>query len=350
MNTSATQNPTAATPDLLAEQTDFARQVLQSEAAAVAAVQVGPAFHQAVELILAATAAPSRGSLVVSGLGKAGLVGQKLSATFASTGTPSHFLHATEAMHGDLGRVRAQDVVLLLSYSGETDEIVALASLLRQDEVKAIAISGRADCQLGRVASCVLAVGDITEACPHNLAPTASTTAMMALGDALALCVSRRRDFGVKDFQKFHPGGALGRQLMPVTQAMRFRVGNNLPLVPADVTVGEAYQQAQSQSHGERLTGALLIVDESGSLAGIFTDADLRRLVMRGAEAALRQPIRDVMTAKPRCVADSAVVRDVVQLVRELRIDEVPVVDPARKPVGLIDVQDLVALRVIEGA
>src|SRR5690606_13806514 len=147
----------------------------------------------------------------------------KLSATFASTGTPSHFLHPTEAMHGDLGRIRRDDIVLLLSRSGNTEEIVTLASILRQDNVCVIGLAAKRESDLGRLATLTLCIGDVPEACPMNLAPTASTTAMLALGDALALAVSRRRNFGVQDFRRFHPGGSLGRELMPVTQALRLK-------------------------------------------------------------------------------------------------------------------------------
>jgi len=338
------------TPDARRQTTDaeFARSVLDAEAGAIASIPLDGAFEAAAQLILGLP-----GALVVSGLGKSGLIGRKLSATFASTGTPSHFLHPTEAMHGDLGRVRRDDAVLVLSYGGNTDEVVALASVLKQDGIPVIAMVGKAECDLGRLASVTLRLGDVTEACPHNLAPTASTAAMLALGDALALAVSRRRGFAAEDFQKFHPGGGLGRQLTPVTEAMRFvAVGEqaNLPLISGGDTVEQAYAEATrvAADKGIRRAGALVIVDGAGRLAGIFTDGDLRRLVFENREA-LRQPVADVMTRSPRTLADTALVRDAVKLIREMRIDEVPVVDADGRPVGLIDVQDLVALKVIEG-
>ncbi len=326
------------------DQAAFAERVLEAEAEAIRRLSIGEPFHAAVELIL-----NTAGAVVVTGLGKSWLVGQKISATFASTGTPSHVLHPTDALHGDLGRVRRDDVVLALSYGGNTEEVVCLVTHLRQDNVPVIAIVGSDDSDLGRLSTVALCLGDVTEACPMNLAPTASTTATLAMGDALALCVSRRHQFGVEDFQKVHPGGALGRQLMPVVDAMRFRVGENLPLVNRDMAVRDAYRSADSEAPGVRRAGALLVVDGQGKLCGIFTDADLRRMMLRDGDRALDEPIHVVMTANPHSLGPAALVRDAVQLVRELRIDEIPVVDENNIPLGLIDVQDLMTLKVIEG-
>ncbi len=329
------------------EQARFARQVMDAEADAIRHVQVTDAFHRAVDVVLGAKA----GNLVVSGLGKSGLIGQKLTATFASTGTPAHFMHPVEAMHGDLGKVRKGDAVLILSYGGNTDEVVTLAELLKQDEVPVIAMVGKEDCDLARIATVTLPVGDVAEACPLNLAPTASTTAMLALGDALALAVSRRRNFGVSDFKKVHPGGGLGRQLMPVVHAMRFKAGQNQPLVSLDLTVQDAYAQAEAyaKESGLRRAGALLVIDADGKLAGIVTDGDLRSALINQGPDVWSGPIRGVMTQNPTTLPDTALVRDAVRIVRERRFDEIPVIDDAGKPVGLIDVQDLAALKVIEG-
>ncbi len=348
------QSPTTPTPvDRPDDEAGFARRVLSAEADAVSRIEIGPTFHEAVDLVLRMTdtADVGGGALVVTGLGKSGLIAQKLSATFVSTGTHSHYLHPTEAMHGDLGRIRSGDVVLALSRSGRTEEVVALASILRQDKVPVISITGDDGGDLARLATISLSIGNVTEACPMNLAPTASTTAMLALGDALALTVSRRRNFGVDDFQKVHPGGSLGRQLMPVVQAMRFRVGDNLPLVRLGQTLADAYEvsDAVAAASGPRRAGALLVVDEDGQLAGIFTDGDLRRLVVRDGSAVMSRSIDEVMSANPRRLTDDALVRDAVQVVLEHRIDEVPIVDAEGKPLGLIDVQDLMALKVIEG-
>jgi len=335
----------------LAEQAAFARRVIEAEAAAVSRIKIDDAFHRAVELILTHTSEPRRGRVVVGGIGKSGIIGRKVSATLSSTGTRSLFLHPTEAMHGDLGQLGADDVVLLLSFGGATEEVVALATLLKQDAAPVVAIVGKPNCHLAELAAEALCIGDVTEACPMNLAPSASTTAMLAMGDALALCVSRRRNFGVDDFRKVHPGGALGRQLMPVTSAMRWQVGRNLVVCGAAMSLREAFAAVDQTS--QRRPGALLVADDAGRLAGIFTDGDLRRLYEHAAMDRtlgdlMAQPLGDVMTANPRRLTTDALVRDAVQMVRELRVDELPVVDEAGQPVGLVDVQDLIALRVIE--
>lgn len=354
-------NPKPQTPDP-EPHIVFARQVLDAEAEAIRRIEIGPSFADAVELVLKATspvqektsgAGPGAGSLVVSGLGKSGLIGQKLSATFASTGTPSHFLHPVEALHGDLGRIRRGDAVLLISYGGNTEELLTLAELLKQDNVPMVALT-RNDGPgngLSRHATVTLAVGDITEACPHELAPTSTTTATLALGDALALGVSRARRFTADDFQKFHPGGGLGRQLTPVVEAMRFHVGKNLPTIALGTVVSDAYAAAEqhAQDSGLRRPGALLIVNPNQTLAGIVTDGDLRSALIKQGPVVWSDPIDRIMTAKPTTLPDTALVRDAVHIVREKRFDEIPVVAANGKPVGLIDVQDLAALKVIEG-
>jgi len=329
--------------DLAGDPAATARKVLQAEAHAVLNVidQITDAMADAVRRICAC-----RGNVIVTGLGKSGFIAQKLSATLASTGTPSHFLHPTEAMHGDLGRIRADDLLLALSYGGQTEEVLALAAVVRQDRVPVISITRNSDSHLGRLSDVVLSIGDVTEACPHNLAPTASTTAMLALGDALALAVSEQRAFSAEDFQKRHPGGLLGRQLMPVTEVVRLRVGENLPLIDEQLTVEQVLRQ--TSAGGGRRVGAVLIVNASGELVGIFTDADLAKLLVREGPAALTRPIEQVMTHQPKTLRHDAQVRDAVQIARELRIDEIPIVDPENRPIGMIDVQDLIAMKVIE--
>ena len=342
----APREPVVVAADPAGDDAAFARRVLQAEADAIRQIRVTEAFDHAVEVITQRTAGQAGGTVVVSGLGKSGLIGQKISATLASTGTPSHFLHPTEAMHGDLGRVRRGDVVLILSFGGTTEEVVSLAAILRQDGVPVVAVVGKPDCELARLATAALCVGDLAEACPHNLAPTASTTAMLALGDALALAVSRRANFDVEAFRKVHPGGSLGRQLTPIVTVMRLRAGDNLPLVPDTATVQEAIG---TQTSTGRRAGAVLVVDDSGLLAGIFTDGDLRRLLIERGADAMGLAIREVMTAGPRCLGEDSLVRDAVRMVREHRIDEIPVVSGDGRPLGLVDVQDLVALKVIDG-
>jgi arabinose-5-phosphate isomerase len=327
----------------------FAQSVLDAEASAIGVIQLDASFEKAVALV-----AGLQGSLVVSGLGKSGLIGAKLSATFASTGTPSHVLHPVEALHGDIGKVRQGDAVLMLSNGGGTEEVLTLAMLLKQDGIPTLAIVGRPGSELGRLADVTLSIGDITEACPHNLAPSASTTAMLALGDALALTVMRQRNFTADDFHKAHPSGGLGKQLMPVTQAMRFKcVGQdaNMPLIALGTTMQDAYKTAEQSAsdNGLRRAGALLVVDPAGKLAGIVTDGDLRSALINQGPDVWTGTIESVMTKNPTTLNNESLVRDAVKVVRERRFDEIPIVDSDGRPIGIIDVQDLAALKVIEG-
>ena len=328
------------------EEAVFIGEVLRAEADAVSRLaglvpeRVGD-WTAALDLLEACT-----GHVVVAGMGKSGLVGAKISATLSSLGQPSTFVHPAEAVHGDLGRIRRGDVVVLLSFSGETEELVSLAHILKADGVPLIGISSAPESTLARGVTVHVDLGGITEACPLNLAPTASTTAMMAVGDGLALALARRREFGADDFHKHHPGGMLGAGLRPVTEVLRFRVGDNLPILSDRISVLEALREAG----GDRRAGAILLVDDSGRLSGIFTDGDLRRLVNRAKDpnAALRGGISDCMTRSPRHLTTNDLVRDAVRLVRELRVDEIPVVDPEGSPVGMIDVQDLIAMKVVQ--
>lgn len=323
----------------------LARRVIAGEARAVAHLEsrLTDDFHAAVGLV--ADCATRGGSVLVTGLGKSGLIGAKISATLASLGVASHFVHPTEAAHGDLGNFRHADVCIALSYSGETDEVIALAALLRQDGIPVIAFtSGRGGSGLGRVASVHLGIGEVEEAEALSPAPTVSTTAMLALGDALALCASARLGWTPADFAKRHPGGALGARLRPVVEALRFVVGRNLHPVPEGVSVARALKLTEVDG---RRPGAMLVVDAAGKLTGLFTDGDLRRLVLRDP-ALLAEPIERFMTRGPSTLSDRALVADAERLVRESRRDEVPVVDDLGCPVGLLDVQDLVALRVVK--
>ncbi|MFM1935368.1 MAG: Arabinose 5-phosphate isomerase KdsD [Planctomycetota bacterium] len=328
-----------------AQEPGFLREAMVAEAEAVrraadrAAGEDAGRWAQAIGMVEACG-----GHVMVSGMGKSGLIGQKIAATLSSLGVPSHFTHPSEAMHGDLGRVRPGDVALLLSYSGSTEEVVNLAAILRTDGIARIGISCNHGSHLSRLSDVHLAIGDVVEACPLNLAPTASTTAMLAMGDALALAVSRRRNFRADDFRRRHPGGALGAGLRAVTEVLRFRVGQNVATVREDATVTEALR---APGEGRR-AGALLVVDAAGRLVGIFTDGDLRRRMVERGPALLDLPIRDVMTPRPASLGSDALVRDAVQLVRERRLDEIPVVGPDGAPVGLVDVQDLVAMKVID--
>ncbi len=284
------------------------------------------------------------GHVMISGMGKSGLIGAKIAATMSSLGLPAHFMHPSEAVHGDLGRLRAGDVAILMSYSGGTEEVVNLAAILRTDGIRRVGISCNHQSHLARLCDVHLAIGDVVEACPLNLAPTASTTAMLAMGDALALAVSRRRNFAADDFHRRHPGGALGAGLKSVTEVLRFRVGETLATVAEDCTVADALRS----TGGGRRAGALVVVDAAGRLSGIFTDGDLRRRVNELGAGLLSKRVAEVMTARPSALSSEALVRDAVQLVRERRLDEIPVVDDDGRPLGLIDVQDLVSMKVID--
>lgn len=292
----------------------------------------GEAFEGAVACVLSC-----KGQVTVTGMGKAGLVGQKISATLASTGTPSFFLHPAEALHGDLGRIRSEDVVLALSNSGETAEVNMVMAAVRKLGQSVIGMTGRRDSTLGRHADHLLDIGRVEEACPLKLAPTASTTVMLALGDALAMSVLEEREFGPRDYARFHPGGSLGRSLLRVDEVMR--QGEALPLVRTGTSVADALIQT-SKTKGR--PGASLVIDADGGLAGIFTDGDLRRLLEGGSFERLERPIDEFMACEPKVLRPEDLAVDAHRLLRENRIDMAPVIDAARKPVGLIDVQDLI--------
>lgn len=321
---------------------DFAREVIAAEASAVSrmADAIDEGFKKAVRLIL-----DCKGAVVTSGVGKAGHVARKVSATLASTGTPSHFLSPADAVHGDLGSIRDGDVLLLFSASGESEEIVRLLGILRRLSHPMIAVTATRESSLGRHADATIAIGRIDEACPLGLAPTCSTTAMLAVGDALALSVMRERHFTADDFALFHPAGQLGRKLMKVHEAMTFRAGENLPLAQEDHTVGEVLREVSKIT---RRPGAVIIVDGDGRLAGIFSDGDLRRLILSDGDKALSRRIGEVMTRDPKKINAHALAAEAMAVMRRHRIDELPVIDDANKPAGLIDVQDLVVLKLFD--
>jgi arabinose-5-phosphate isomerase len=322
--------------------TQFARKVLELEAAAVRSLTrwIGEDFQHAVDLVLRCP-----GAVLVTGIGKAGHIARKLSATFSSTGTPSHFLSPADAVHGDLGSIRRGDVVMLLSASGESDEILRLLSIVKKLDHPVISITASKGNSLGRFSDAVLQLGKIEEACPLGLAPSASTTAMLALGDALALSVMKLRNFTAEDFALFHPAGQLGRKLIKVKEAMTFRTGENLALASDRLTVGQVLHEVSAI---KRRSGAVVLVDERGLLSGIFTDGDFRRLVTQDEGAALKRPVSEVMTRNPKRVHAEQLASEAMAIMRPLRIDELPVVDQDGRPVGLIDVQDLVVLKMLD--
>lgn len=312
------------------------REILKLEAAAVLSLaeRLGPEFESAIDSIVS-----GRGHLVVTGMGKAGLVGQKISATFASTGTPSIFLHPAEAYHGDLGRVLAADVVLAISNSGETEEVARLLPAIRRIGAKVIAITASRSSTLGRNSDIVIELGRIEEACPLKLAPSATTTAILALGDALALCVLEARGFDQEQFSFYHPGGDLGRKLLKVSDVMR--TGERNPIVREETPVTEAIATITRAR-----AGAVTIVDASGKLTGIFTDGDLRRTMSRDPKLLLSH-IGEVMTRKPRTISPDRLASEALKLLHEKKIDELPVVNGAGEPVGMLDVQDLIDVGVL---
>ncbi len=276
---------------------------------------------------------------MVTGVGKAGLVGQKLVATLASTGTPAHFLHPAEAVHGDLGRVRSSDLVWALSNSGRSEEVVRIASHLREHSCGLVAITATDDNPLAAAADCVVAIGRHREACPNGLAPTSSTAVMMAVGDAVAMLASRLRSFTAQDFARFHPGGALGRKLAEVDQIMR-------PLDACRVAAHESTIRAAmvATSRTGRRSGAVMLIDQDGRLVGLFTDSDLARLLEHRDDAALDQTIASRMTHEPMRVASGTLLQEAVAMMSHHRISELPVIDAANRPIGLLDITDVVSL------
>lgn len=313
-----------------------AKRIIEHEAAALQAVsqQLDAGFCCAVELV-----AGCKGSVVVTGVGKAGLVGQKMTATFSSTGTRSHFLHPTEAVHGDLGCLHAEDVVLVLSNSGETEEVCRLLPVLKRMNIPVIALTATNLSTLGHAAEAVISIGRLREAGLQGLPPSTSTTAMMAVGDALALVVSRIRGFTSQEFAFFHPAGSLGRKLTPVTEMMRR--GNELRIAQEHEKVRDVFGSNPNET---RRTGAVMIVDELGQLSGLFTDSDLARILASHQEELLDHPVKEVMTVRPITISETALLGEAVDLLAERKLSELPVVDNAGIPVGLIDITDIIAL------
>lgn len=313
------------------------QQVLQVEREAIGRVaeRLGEPFLEAIALILACD-----GRVVVTGMGKAGIVGQKLSATLASTGTPSLWIHPSEALHGDLGRIRECDLVFALSNSGRTRELLALMPALKGIGAKVVAMTASADCPLGQHADLVLEIGEQPEACPLGLAPTATTTALLALGDALAMAVLGERNFTREDFARYHPAGSLGHELMQIGDIMR--QGDELPLAPKHATLRETIS-VMGDTPGR--PGAALVVDEEGGLVGIFTDGDLRRLLQENAIHNIDQPVTAHMARSPRVATASMLVGEALKMIRQFHVDQLPVVDDGGKAIGLLDVQDLLEVQ-----
>ncbi len=314
----------------------YAREIVREEAAALLKVadRLDGAFVDAVELVRRCP-----GRVCVTGTGKSADVGQKIAGTLNSTGTRAYNLDVTRAAHGDLGMLHQHDVVLALSHSGESEEIVRILPSLRQLSQGLVALTSNPQSTLARNADVAVVLGPLEEVCPLGLAPSTSTTAMIAVGDALAFALARLREFTPEDFARFHPAGSLGRKLLKVEQVMR--TGSELRLADANRTVRDVFAQAQRKG---RRTGAVMLTGADGRLCGLFTDSDLARLFEQRRDDALDRPIRDVMTAAPIMVKVGMRLVDALEVLRLRKISELPVVDSAGRPAGLLDVTDLIGL------
>ncbi len=312
---------------------DYGREVIKQEIRALEQVAelIDAQFDKAVEAVLDCS-----GNVIICGVGKPWFIAQKISATLASTGTLSFPLHPADALHGDVGRVRKNDVVILLSNSGKSSEIVSLVSVLKQFEAALIAITGDKNSPLAKASDIVLNLGKIAEACPLGLAPSASSTALLALGDALALAVLKARNFSKEDYARFHPAGALGRKLMRVKDAMRPL--EKTPIVSPDAKISDALFLITRLR-----AGAAYIIDEADKLVGIFTDGDLRRNLATQSDL-LEKSIADFITRNPRVIAPDAFISEALKIMKKHRIDELPVVNKRGELLGHLDVQDLLDL------
>jgi len=309
----------------------IAKEVFVSEETALkdTAKILGRDFAKAVTLV-----SKSGGRLVVVGIGKSGHIGRKISATLASTGTPSFFVHPTEALHGDLGMITEKDIVLALSFSGETEELSKILTPLKKEKIKIIALTGHKNSTLGKMADICLEVKIKREACPYNLAPTSSTTAMLALGDALAICLMKIKNFHKEDFAFFHPGGTLGKLLTYFVKDIMFK-GKN-PIVLEGATVQDALFVMTKNK-----TGAAAIVDKKGLLKGFFTDGDLRRLLQK-RQSVLSLKITEVMTKNPFAFPQDMPAIEAAKIINARKFDNAPVVDKKNKVIGFLDKDNLI--------
>lgn len=324
---------TQRTPEELLE---HARSVLRQESAGIArlAELLDDSFLQAVEMTRSC-----RGMVVVTGMGKSGLIAAKISATLASTGTRSYFLHPAEAVHGDLGRIYHEDVVIALSRAGSTEEVVRLLPAIKHIGARLIAVTAEPESPLAEHADVCLQIGPVVEACPLGLAPTTSTSAMLALGDALALTVMLLKSFSKGDFARFHPAGTLGRKMLRVREVMRS--GRENPTIRSGSTLSQALAAMT-----ETRAGAVTVVDARGAVIGFYTDGDLRRNVMRDHQGLQieKLTVDQVMTAEPLTIGPEHLASEALRLMKERQFDQILVVDEHRLPLGLLDVQDLLAV------
>jgi len=318
---------------------DVARQVLKIEADAVRALirRIDERFLAAVSLILGCK---KDGRVIVTGIGKSGHVARKIAATLASTGTPAYFVHAAEASHGDLGLIGADDIVIAISNSGESDELLLVARLVKRQGTRLIVIAGNQDSSLARAAHVFLDAGVAKEACPLNLAPTASTTAALALGDALAVALLEARQFSADQFARSHPGGSLGRKLVTLVADV-MRTGPGVPKVPAEATLADALLEITRTG-----MGMTAVVDKKQRLLGVFTDGDLRRSLQRKADPASTR-IRSVMTTRPRTVRPEELAVDALEAMESRKTIQLPVVDAKGRLVGALNIHDLFRAKIV---
>lgn len=319
--TDAVSSVAAASPDIVS-----ARRVLDMEAESLTALagSLGETFQKAVDVL-----DRTEGRIVVSGMGKSGHIGRKLAATLASTGRPSQFVHPGEASHGDMGMITRADAVIALSNSGETPELADLIAYTRRFDIPLVAMTSREGSTLATQADAALVLPRASEACPLGLAPTTSTTMMLALGDALAVCLLERKGFTAADFQVFHPGGQLGRRLLTVRDLMHS--GARLPLIGPDAPMSEAIVEMSSKSFG-----CVGVLDAEGRLAGIVTDGDLRRHM---SDDLLGQRVGDVMTAAPKSIRPTALAAEALRILNTMAVTSLFVLEDG-KPVGLIHIHD----------
>jgi arabinose-5-phosphate isomerase len=316
---------------------ETARRVLRIEAQAIQDVmaRLDGAFERAVELLFACKA-----RVAVTGMGKSGIVGRKISATLSSTGTPSFFLHPAEALHGDLGMLAAGDVILAVSYGGETREIIELLDALKRMEIKLVALTGNSKSTIAQASDIVLDVSVNEEACSLNLAPTASTTVAMAVGDALAVALLEKRDFRHDDFAALHPAGSLGKKLLRAEKVMH--TGDKLPRVAPDTPMAQVFHEMSAKK-----LGMTTVVNAGGTLAGILTDGDLRRLMEKHGGAVVDMKLADCMTRNPQTIAPGVLASEALTLMEKCRITCVIVVDEQRKVLGVVHLHDLWGLQLV---
>jgi len=325
--------PAPATPHAL----DLAREVLNIEASAIQVLssRLDESFLRALDIIL-----NCEGRVIVSGMGKSGHIARKIAATMSSTGTPAYFVHPGEASHGDLGMITEKDVIIALSYSGESQELMTIVPIIKRQGAKLISMTGKTESSLAKVADVHLNAAVDKEACPMGLAPTASTTAALALGDALAVALLDAKGFGAEDFARSHPGGSLGRRLLTHVRDI-MRSGERVPMVRDSAMLSDAIMEISKKGVG--MTG---IVDAEQRVLGIYTDGDLRRTLAKKLDFNATS-VLSVMSANPRCISPDALAVEAVQMMEQHKISQMLVVDGQNKLVGALNMHDLLHAKVI---